>query len=154
MTKKQYVLASFLAAVPAYGLIAAMLWAMISAGMLEDGSRVSAALWVVFILTFLGGLTIGVLPFAVLIFPGLMPIAAMAGAPAGSPPAQPKDGGKSKPADDEEELSDSEEYADSEEYSEEYSEDDKDSFEDEPLEDFGDFEEEDDDASKKNKKKR
>jgi hypothetical protein len=148
MTKKQYILASFLAAVPAYGLIAAMLWAAAVAGMLEDGARVSAALWVIFILTFLGGLVIGALPFAVLIFPGLMPIAAMAGAPAGSPAAQSKAAGKSKPADDEE-LSDSEEYSESDEYSDEFSDDAGDSFDDEPLEDF----EEEDDSSKKKKKR-
>ncbi len=148
MTKKQYILASFLAAVPAYGLIAAMLWAMISAGMLEDGSRVSAVLWVVFGLTFFGGLVMGFFPFAVLLFPGLMPIAATAGAPIGSASAPSKPAGKSKPADNDEELSDSEEYSDSDEYAD----DSGDSFDDEPLEDFDEFEEEDDSSKKKKKR--
>lgn len=152
MTKKQYILASFLAAVPAYGLIAAMLWAAAVAGMLEDGARVSAVLWVIFILTFLGGLVIGALPFAVLIFPGLMPMAAMAGAPAGSASTQPKPAGKSKPAANDEELSDSDEDSETDEYADEFSDDAGDSFDDEPMEDFDEFEE-DDDSSKKKKKR-
>lgn len=148
MTKKQYILASFLAAVPAYGLIAAMLWAMISAGMLEDGSRVSAVLWVVFGFTFLGGLVMGFFPFAVLVFPGLMPIAAAAGAPAGAPAAPSKPAGKPKPADEDEDLTNSEEYSESDEYTDEAG----DAFDDEPMEDFDDFEEEDDSSKKKKKR--
>lgn len=150
MTKKQYVLASFLAALPAYGLVAAMLWSLFGAGMLQDGARVSAVMWVIFILTFLGGLVIGILPFAVLIFPGLMPIAAMAGAPAGIAAAAPKAGGKSKPAAAEEE--DEEEYSDSDEVAEEYS-DEADSgeqmFDEDAMDDFDDFEEEDTSSKKK-----
>ncbi|MBL8813287.1 MAG: hypothetical protein JNM43_24180 [Planctomycetaceae bacterium] len=149
MTKKQYVLASFLAALPAYGLVAAMLWSLFGAGMLQDGARVSAVMWVIFILTFLGGLVIGILPFAVLIFPGLMPIAAMAGAPAGIAPAASKASGKSKPAAEE---ADEEEYEEAGEDAEEYS-DDADSgeqmFDEEPLDDFDDFEEEDNSSKKK-----
>ncbi len=151
MTKKQYVLASFLAAVPAYGLVAAMLWSLFGAGMLQDGARVSAVMWVIFILTFLAGLVIGILPFGVLIFPGLMPMAAMAGAPSGTAAPASKAGGKSKPVAEEQE----DEAEESEEYSEEFS-DDADSgeqlFDDDAMEDFDDFEEEDD--SNKKKKKR
>lgn len=151
MTKKQYVLASFLAAVPAYGLVAAMLWSLLGAGMLQDGARVSIVMWVIFILTFLGGLVIGILPFGVLIFPGLMPMAAMAGAPSGTAAPASKAGGKSKPVAEEQE----DEAEESEEYSEEFS-DDADSgeqmFDDEAMEDFDDFEEEDDSSKKKKKR--
>ncbi|MFO0979589.1 MAG: hypothetical protein U0996_24525 [Planctomycetaceae bacterium] len=151
MTKKQYVLASFLAAVPAYGLVAAMLWSLFGAGMLQDGARVSAVMWVIFILTFLAGLVIGILPFGVLIFPGLMPMAAMAGAPSGTAAPASKAGGKSKPVAEEHE----DEAEESEEYSEEFS-DDADSgeqmFDDEAMEDFDDFEEEDDSSKKKKKR--
>lgn len=149
MTKKQYVLASFLAALPAYGLVAAMLWSLFGAGMLQDGARVSAVMWVIFILTFLGGLVIGILPFAVLIFPGLMPIAAMAGAPAGIAPAASKASGKSKPAAEE---ADEEEYEEAGEDAEEYSDDAESGeqmFDEEPLDDFDDFEEEDTSSKKK-----
>ena len=151
MTKKQYVLASFLAALPAYGLVAAMLWSLFGAGMLQDGARVSAVMWIIFILTFLGGLVIGILPFAVLIFPGLMPIAAMAGAPAGIAPAASKAGGKSKPAAAEEEEVE-EEYETSDEDAEEYSDDSESGeqmFDEEAMDDFDDFEEEDNSSKKK-----
>ena len=151
MTKKQYVLASFLAAVPAYGLLAAMLWSLLGAGMLEDGARRSIVMWVIFILTAFGGILIGLLPFGVLIFPGLMPMAAMAGAPSGTAAPASKAGGKSKPVAEEQE----DEAEESEEYSEEFS-DDADSgeqmFDDEAMEDFDDFEEEDDSSKKKKKR--
>lgn len=76
MTKKQFVLSAFAAAIPAYLLIGSMVWSLFQGGMLTDQARVSVALWAVFIIAALGGLLIAVLPFAVLIFPGLYPVAA------------------------------------------------------------------------------
>ncbi len=76
MTKKQFVLSAFAAAIPAYLLIGSMVWSLFQGGMLTDQARVSVALWAVFIVVALGGLLIAVLPFAVLIFPGLYPVAA------------------------------------------------------------------------------
>ncbi len=84
MTKKQFVLSAFAAAVPAYLLIGSMVWSLFQGGMLTDQARVSVALWVVFIVVALGGLVIGVLPFAVLIFPGLYPVAAAGAVAAGT----------------------------------------------------------------------
>jgi len=76
MTKKQFVLSAFAAAIPAYLLIGSMVWSLFQGGMLTDQARVSVALWAVFIIVALGGLLIAFLPFAVLIFPGLYPVAA------------------------------------------------------------------------------
>lgn len=92
MNRKQFVAAAFAAAIPAYLLIAAMVYALFQGGMLGDDARVSAVLWVVFVTAALGGIIIGVLPFAVVIFPGLYPIAAAVPAPAG-PATQPAAGG-------------------------------------------------------------
>jgi len=155
MTKKQYILASFLAALPAWGLVAAMLWALLGAGFLEDAARRSAALWVVFGLTMFGGLVVSIFPFAAMIFPGLVPIGAMAGAPSGTAAPLPKSSGKSKPAAEEEEEEVDEELSESEEYSEDSSEE-ADSgeqmFDDDAMDDFDDFEEEDDSSKKKKKR--
>ncbi|MEY3457299.1 MAG: hypothetical protein RL215_456 [Planctomycetota bacterium] len=78
MNRKQFVASAFAAAIPAYLLVASMVWALFQGGMLGDEAKVSAALWVVFVLAALGGITIGVLPFAIVIFPGLYPMAATA----------------------------------------------------------------------------
>jgi len=100
VNRKQFVAAAFAAAIPAYLLIAAMVYALFQGGMLGDEAKVSAVLWVIFVTAALGGIIIGVLPFAVVIFPGLYPIAAAGPAPAG-PAAQPASGGKKgQPADD------------------------------------------------------
>jgi hypothetical protein len=87
MNRKQFVASAFAAAIPAYLLVASMVWALFQGGMLGDEAKVSAALWVVFVLAALGGIIIGVLPFAIVIFPGLYPMAAAA--TAGSPPSAP-----------------------------------------------------------------
>lgn len=92
MNRKQFVAAAFAAAIPAYLLIAAMVYALFQGGMLGDEAKVSAVLWVVFVIAALGGIIIGVLPFAVVIFPGLYPIAAAGPASVG-PAAQPASGG-------------------------------------------------------------
>ena len=92
MNRKQFVAAAFAAAIPAYLLVASMVWALFQGGMLGDEARVSAALWVVFVIAALGGIIIGVLPFAVVIFPGLYPIAAAGPATAAGPAAQPPSG--------------------------------------------------------------
>ncbi|MFM7057820.1 MAG: hypothetical protein ACKO2P_12950 [Planctomycetota bacterium] len=98
MNRKQFVAAAFAAAIPAYLLIASMVWALFQGGMLGDDAKVSAVLWVVFVIAALGGIMIGVLPFAVVIFPGLYPIAAAGPATAPGPasrPAEESDAGKS-----------------------------------------------------------
>jgi hypothetical protein len=82
MNRKQFVASAFAAAIPAYLLVASMVWALFQGGMLGDEAKVSAALWAVFVLAALGGIVIGVLPFAIVIFPGLYPMAAAAAAPA------------------------------------------------------------------------
>lgn len=92
MNRKQFVAAAFAAAIPAYLLVASMVWALFQGGMLGDEARVSAALWVVFVIAALGGIIIGVLPFAVVIFPGLYPIATAGPATAAGPAAQPSSG--------------------------------------------------------------
>lgn len=92
MNRKQFVAAAFAAAIPAYLLIAAMVYALFQGGMLGDEAKVSVVLWVIFVTAALGGIIIGVLPFAVVIFPGLYPIASTGPVPAG-PAAQPASGG-------------------------------------------------------------
>lgn len=119
MNRKQFVAAAFAAAIPAYLLIAAMVYALFQGGMLGDEAKVSAVLWVVFVTAALGGIIIGVLPFAVVIFPGLYPIAAAGPAPA-SPANQPVSGGskgpsgdsKAEPGEDEGEVGEPEEFTD------------------------------------------
>jgi hypothetical protein len=125
MTKKQFVLSAFAAAIPAYLLIGSMVWSLFQGGMLTDTAKVSIALWVVFIVVALGGLVIGVLPFAVLIFPGLYPVAAAGTVPAvgGS---QSGSSGKSSAADEDTEPGGLEDGGDSEfadEFSDEFSDD-------------------------------
>jgi len=80
MTKKQFVLSAFVAAIPAFLLIAVVVLSLMDSesGILTDGAKPSIALWVAFGGSALGALIMGVLPFAVLIFPGLYPVAAVA----------------------------------------------------------------------------
>ena len=82
MTKKQFVLSAFVAAIPAFLLIAVVVLVLMDAetGILTDGAKPSIALWVAFVGSALGALVMGVLPFAVMIFPGLYPMAAVAAA--------------------------------------------------------------------------
>ncbi len=82
MTKKQFVLSAFVAAIPAFLLIAVVVLSLMDAetGILTDGAKPSIALWVAFVGSALGALVMGVLPFAVMIFPGLYPMAAVAAA--------------------------------------------------------------------------
>jgi hypothetical protein len=89
MNRKQFVASAFAAAIPAYLLVASMVWALFQGGMLGDEAKVSAALWVVFVIAALSGIIIGVLPFAIVIFPGLYPIAAAASGSASATTAAP-----------------------------------------------------------------
>jgi len=91
MTKKQFVLSAFVAAIPAFLLIAVVVLSLMDSetGILTDGAKPSIALWVAFVGSALGALVMGVLPFAVMIFPGLYPMAAVttaAGPAAGAVP--------------------------------------------------------------------
>lgn len=94
MNRKQLVGSAFAAAIPAYLLVASMVWALFQGGMLGDDAKVSAALWAVFVLAALGGIIIGVLPFAIVIFPGLYPMAAAAPGPGIVPPGPEGTGSK------------------------------------------------------------
>lgn len=85
MNRKQYVAVAFSAAIPAYLLVASVVWALFQGGMLGDEAKVSAALWVVVVVSALGGIILGVLPFAVVIFPGLSPTAPAGAAPQAIP---------------------------------------------------------------------
>ncbi len=91
MTKKQFVLTSFTAAIPAYLLVAAMISSLFQNGMLTDDASVSTVMWVIFTVTGIGVILIGFLPFAVMLFPGLYPTSGVADnkAPA-APPAPEK----------------------------------------------------------------
>jgi hypothetical protein len=128
MTKKQFVLSAFAAAIPAYLLIGSMVWSLFQGGMLTDTAKVSIALWVVFIVVALGGLIIGVLPFAVLIFPGLYPVAA-AGTTLVAAGSQSGATGKSSSADKDSEPSGLEDGGDTE-FAEEFSDEFADDYED------------------------
>ncbi|MFM7163697.1 MAG: hypothetical protein ACKO3T_00525 [Planctomycetaceae bacterium] len=91
MTKKQFVLSAFVAAIPAFLLIAVVVVSLMdsASGILTDGAKPSIALWVAFVGSAIGALVMGVLPFAVMIFPGLYPVAAV------SAPSGPVTGGGS-----------------------------------------------------------
>jgi len=126
MTKKQFVLSAFAAAIPAYLLIGSMVWSLFQGGMLTDTAKVSIALWVVFIVVALGGLVIGVLPFAVLIFPGLYPVAAAGTMPTGAGPESGSAGKSSSAADEDSESAGLEDGGESEladEFSDEFADD-------------------------------
>lgn len=73
MSKMQFVLTGFAAAVPGYLLIYAMISSLFYDGMLTDDARVSTLMWIVFSVTGVGAILIGFLPFAVVVFPGLYP---------------------------------------------------------------------------------
>jgi hypothetical protein len=116
VNRKQFVAVAFAAAIPAYLLVAAMVWALFQGGMLGDEAKVSAALWVIFVISALGGIIIGVLPFAIVIFPGLYPMAATVSGsgPAPVPQAAPGVAGrKGKQATEEEDVERPEESAES-----------------------------------------
>jgi hypothetical protein len=125
MTKKQFVLSAFAAAIPAYLLIGSMVWSLFQGGMLTDTAKVSIALWVVFIVVAIGGLVIGVLPFAVLIFPGLYPVAAGT-LPAGGSSQQGASGKTSSAVEEDSKASGLEDGGDNEfadEFSDEFADD-------------------------------
>jgi hypothetical protein len=105
VNRKQFVAVAFAAAIPAYLLVAAMVWALFQGGMLGDEAKVSATLWVIFVISALGGIIIGVLPFAIVIFPGLYPMAATVSGsgPAPVPQAAPPVAGRKGKQEPEEE---------------------------------------------------
>lgn len=105
VNRKQYVAVAFSAAIPSYLLIAAVVWGLFQGGMLSDGAKMTATLWVLVVVSSLCGIIIGVLPFAVVIFPGLSPTApaGVATAQAGRPAELPAGaGGKVGKREDEE----------------------------------------------------
>lgn len=79
MNKKQVIAVSFIAAIPAIGLLVFLVLGLLQ-GMLSDGATVSITLWIVWVLAALASVVVGFLPFAILFFPGLMPEPATAGA--------------------------------------------------------------------------
>lgn len=78
MNKKQVFAVSLVAAIPAIGL--AVFLGIGLTHMISDGANVSVLLWIVWALAMLGALVIGFLPFAILVFKGLLPEPGMAGA--------------------------------------------------------------------------
>ena len=141
MTKKQYILVSIVAAVPAAALLVFLVLGLLQ-GMLSDGATVSVVLWIVWVLAALGSASVAFLPFAIMFFPGLMPEPSLAAAGVSDNFAAPSR--KSEPmADDEESSFDEDveesEYSDDEE-GEQLFEDDAlgDDFDDEYSDSFDD----------------
>lgn len=98
MNKKQVIAVSFVAAIPAIGLLVFLVLGLLK-GMLSDGATVSVTLWIVWVLAAFASIVVGFLPFALLFFPGLLPEhatagaddLAMSGAPAAPVRKQPSD---------------------------------------------------------------
>lgn len=141
MTKKQYILVSIVAAVPAAALLVFLVLGLLQ-GMLSDGATVSVVLWIVWVLAALGSASVAFLPFAIMFFPGLMPEPSLAAAGVSDNFAAPSR--RSEPiADDEESSFDEDveesEYSDDEE-GEQLFEDDAlgDDFDDEYSDSFDD----------------
>lgn len=142
MNKKQVFAVSLVAAIPAIGLAVSLGIGLTH--MISDGANVSVMLWVVWGLAMLGALVIGFLPFAILMFKGLLPEPGMAvagiGAGAGVAAAGGAAASRMAPVGDDVE----EEYEDDEESGfddadEEYAEDEGESlFEDGADDDFDD----------------
>ena len=82
MNKKQVFAVSLVAAIPAIGL--AVFLGIGLTHMISDGANVSVLLWIVWALAMLGAVVIGLLPFAILVFKGLLPEPGMAMAGAGA----------------------------------------------------------------------
>jgi hypothetical protein len=144
MTKKQYILVSIVAAVPAAALLVFLVLGLLQ-GMLSDGATVSPALWIVWVLAALGSASVAFLPFAIMFFPGLMPEPSLVGAGGSenlaapsrqSEPLADDDDGEESAFDEDSEES---EYADDEE-GEQLFEDDAlgDDFDDEYSDSFDD----------------
>lgn len=141
MTKKQYILVSIVAAVPAAALLVFLVLGLLQ-GMLSDGATVSVVLWIVWVLAALGSASVAFLPFAIMFFPGLMPEPSLAAVGVSDNFAAPSR--RSEPmADDEESSFDEDveesEYSDDEE-GEQLFEDDAlgDDFDDEYSDSFDD----------------
>lgn len=145
MTKKQYILVSIVAAVPAAALLVFLVLGLLQ-GMLSDSATVSPVLWIVWVLAALGSASVAFLPFGIMFFPGLMPEPSLAAAGVSDRLAAPSR--KSEPVTDDEgdEENESEddgeesEYSDDEEEGEQLFEDDAlgDDFDDEYSDSFDD----------------
>ena len=144
MNKKQVFAVSLVAAIPAIAL--AVFLGIGLTHMISDGANVSVLLWIVWGLSMLGALAIGFLPFAILIFKGLLPepglaIAGAGAVGAGAAATSPRTAPVGDDVEDDEEYEDSDEeseYEDSEDEGESLFEDgvEDDDFDDE-FEDFG-----------------
>ena len=135
MTKKQYILVSSVAALPAAALLVFLVLGLLQ-GMLSDTATVSPVLWIIWVLAALGSASVAFLPFAIMFFPGLMPEPSLAAAGVSDNFAAPSR--KSEPVDDE--GDEDNEFEDDEEESE-YSDDEEGEqlFEDDALgDDFDD----------------
>ena len=145
MTKKQYILVSIVAALPAAALLVFLVLGLLK-GMLSDSATVSPVLWIVWVLAALGSASVAFLPFGIMFFPGLMPEPSLAAAGVSDRLAAPSR--KSEPVTDDEgdEENESEddgeesEYSDDEEEGEQLFEDDAlgDDFDDEYSDSFDD----------------
>ncbi len=73
MSKKQMILLSFIAAIPGAILLAFLVMGLLQ-GMLSDTATVKVTLWIVWVLAATGSAAVAFLPFALMFFPGLMPV--------------------------------------------------------------------------------
>jgi hypothetical protein len=145
MTKKQYILVSIVAALPAAALLVFLVLGLLK-GMLSDSATVSPVLWIVWVLAALGSASVAFLPFGIMFFPGLMPEPSLAAAGVSDRLAAPSR--KSEPVTDDEGDEENEfeddgeesEYSDDEEEGEQLFEDDAlgDDFDDEYSDSFDD----------------
>ena len=137
MTKKQYILVSIVAAVPAAALLVFLVLGLLQ-GMLSDSATVSPVLWIVWVLAALGSASVAFLPFGIMFFPGLMPEPSLAAAGVSDRLAAPSR--KSEPVTDDEGDEEKSEYSDDEEEGEQLFEDDAlgDDFDDEYSDSFDD----------------
>lgn len=144
MNKKQVFAVSLVAAIPAIGL--AVFLGIGLTHMISDGANVSVLLWIVWALAMLGAVVIGLLPFAILVFKGLLPEPGMAMAGAGAAgaaglgaAAAPRKAPAGDDVDEEEEYEESDddaEYDDAEDEGESLFEDGVDEDFDDEFEDF------------------
>lgn len=82
MNKKQVIIVSSIAAVPAAALLFVLGLGLLQ-GMLSDGASVSILLWIIWVVAVLGCVAVAFLPFAIAFYPGLLPAPAVVGAAAG-----------------------------------------------------------------------
>ena len=123
MSKKQMILLSFIAAIPGAILLAFLVMGLLQ-GMLSDTATVKVTLWIVWVLAATGSAAVAFLPFALMFFPGLMPVPAAAADASGGAGVGASASRKSAPSVDDEEGEDYEpndgesEFNEDSEYSE------------------------------------